>query len=202
MFHTERYVRVVVATLLTVFIGVSVAAAQSSDPVVVQHCQELMNPAPDQPTGPTAPSIRITEPDTRGTAYGRQVAVTVDVQNFEISPNGQHWHVWVDGQLQMMVYGPTALINVAPGTHEICAIMGDANHLDIGTPAGISITVVDAGQGTPTTTPPIASEAAAATQTPETRHNPAVMILVLAGAIVIAGVGGWWVGGRLSRRRR
>ncbi len=201
MFHAKQYKRVVIAVLLTVLFEASLAA-QSSDPVVVQHCQQLMNLAPDQPTGPTAPSIRITEPATGSTIYGRQVAVTVAVQNFEISPNGQHWHVWVDGQLQMMVYGPTALINVAPGTHEICAIMGDANHLDIGIPAGISITVVDAGQGTPTTTPPIAPEAAAATQTPETRQDPAVMILVLAGAIVVAGVGGWWVGGRLSKRRR
>jgi len=199
-FHKNLYLQVMLLTLLVILAGA--ALAQTNDPAVVQHCQQLMNPAPDQPTGPTAPSIHIVEPANGGTVYGRQVAVTVDVQNFEINQNGQHWHVWVDGQLQMMVYGPTALLNVAPGSHELCAILGDVNHLDIGAPAGIIITVADAGAGTPTVTPPISPEQAAATQTPETREDPAVMILVLAGALLVAGVGGWWVGGRLSRRRR
>jgi hypothetical protein len=173
-------------------------AAQEATSPVVEHCQQLMN-APAS-TGPDAPSIRIVEPADNGVVYGNQLAVTVETENFEINSEGKHWHIWVDGQLQMMLYGPTAIINVAPGRHEICAIMSDGNHLDLGLPAGITLTVAQPAAGTPTTTPPVAPEVAAAYSTRDSGGS-SISPLLLVGLGLLAAVGGWWIGARMGKRK-
>jgi hypothetical protein len=146
-----------------------------------------------------APSIQIVEPADSGVVYGSQLAVTVQTDNFEINSDGNHWHIWVDGQLQMMLYGPTAVINVAPGTHEVCAIMSDANHVDLGSPAGIRLTVAQPASGTPTTTPAIAPEVAA---TYSQSDGSGISPLLLVAFGLLAAVGGWWLGTRLPKGRR
>jgi hypothetical protein len=192
--------RILLLVLLPATGALSVAAQSTPDvSPVVEHCQQLMNaPAPAN-AGPDAPSIQIVEPADSGVVYGSQLAVTVETDNFEINSEGNHWHIWVDGQLQMMLYGPTAVINVAPGTHEVCAIMSDANHVDLGLPAGIRLTVAQPASGTPTTTPPVAPEVVATYSQPEGDGISPVLLVVFG---LLAAVGGWWLGTRLPKGRR
>lgn len=184
--------------LWALFAPVMSLAAQST---VVGNCQRLMNVAQPVAAGPDAPSIRIIEPADQGVVYGNQLAVTVETENFEFEPGGQHWHIWVDGQLMQMVYGPTAVINVAPGTHEICAIMSTAAHGDVGAPAGVQVIVVQPAAGTPTTTPAVAPEVAAVYSETELAESPLGLILII-GLGLLAAAGGWWIGTRLSGSRR
>jgi hypothetical protein len=180
--------------------GTMSVVAQSTPEMspVVEHCRQLMNASQPADSGPDAPTIQIVEPTDDGVVYGSQLAVTVETDNFEINSEGKHWHIWVDGQLQMMLYGPTAVINVAPGTHEVCAIMSDGNHVDLGSPAGITLTVAQPAAGTPTTTPAVAPEVAATySQTEGSSISP--LLLVAFGAL--AAVGGWWLGTRMGKRR-
>ncbi len=173
--------------------------AQVETTPVIEHCRQLMNVAAPTDAGPDAPSIRIIEPTDNGVVYGTQLAVTVETDNFEINSEGNHWHIWVDGQLQMMLYGPTAIINVAPGTHEVCAIMSDVNHVDLGLPAGVTLTIAQPAAGTPTTTPPVAPEVAATYSQPE---GSGISPLLLVAFGLLAAVGGWWLGTRLPKGRR
>lgn len=185
--------------------SVNLALAQTGDTAerspVVQHCQQLMNLTSPVETGPDAPSIRIVKPLGSDVVYGSQVSVSVETQNFELNADGQHWHIWVDGQLVMMVYGPTALIDVAPGAHEICAIMGDANHADLGIPAGIAVSVALPGAGTPTSTPLVSADTAASYSSPEPDDTLSNLILIFVLGLVAA-VAGWRLGARLPKRRR
>jgi hypothetical protein len=168
---------------------------------VVERCRQLMSADAPTFTGPDAPTIHIVQPAPTGTVYGEQVSVTVVTQNFELEPEGRHWHLWVNGQLQQMVYGPTALINLAPGTHEICALMGDANHFDLGTPDGVMVTIAAAASGTPTATPAVAPEVAASYSTIESQLTALMLIGVAVVGLIVAGAG-WYIGARLPKRRR
>jgi hypothetical protein len=168
---------------------------------VVERCRQLMSPDAQTFTGPDAPSIRIVQPAPDDTVYGDQLSVTVTTRNFELEPEKRHWHLWVNGQLQQMVYGPTAIINLAPGTHEICALMGDANHFDLGTPDGIMVTIAAAASGTPTATLAVAPEVAATYSAPESQPS-ALMLIGIAVVGLIAAGAGWYIGARLPKRRR
>lgn len=192
--------RILWFALLPLTGAVSVAAQSTPDiSSVVEHCQQLMNAPAPADVGPDTPSIQIVEPAEGGVVYGTQLAVTVETDNFEINSEGNHWHIWVDGQLQMMLYGPTAVINVAPGTHEVCAIMSDANHVDLGLPAGIRLTVAQPASGTPTTTPAVAPEVAAIYSQSEGGSISPVLLIAFG---LLAAIGGWWLGTRLPKGRR
>ncbi len=84
---------------------------------------------------------------------GSEVTVTVATQHFDINSEGEHWHLWVNGQLEGMVYQESGIIDLSPGTYQICASMSDANHVDLGVPDGITITVQQPAAGTPTPIP-------------------------------------------------
>ncbi len=176
----------------------ALSSAVNAQSPVIEHCQQLMNVVTPVADGPDAPTIRIVEPADTEVVYGGQLGVTVETENFEFSPTGQHWHIWVDGQLLQMVYGPTAIIDVAPGTHEICAIMGTAEHGDVGVPDGLAVIVVQPAAGTPTTTPPVAPEVAATYSQPEPGGISPILLVAFG---LLAAVGGWWMGTRMGKRR-
>jgi len=189
-------------SVLPALLIVDIVAAQSTPPASstgIQNCQQLMNASAPSETGPDAPVIRIIAPGEGEVVYGEQLAITVETENFEINEDGNHWHIWVDGQLIVMLYGPTAVINVAPGTHEICAIMSDGNHVDRGVPAGIRLTVAQPAAGTPTTTPAVAPEVAATYSQVEDQGVSPVLLVALG---LVAAVGGWWLGTRLPGKRK
>jgi hypothetical protein len=192
----------ILLSVLPALVITDAVSAQSTPPAastVVQNCQQLMNATVPAETGLEAPVIRIVEPGEGEVVYGEQLAVTVETENFEINEEGNHWHIWVDGQLQIMLYGPTAVINVAPGTHEVCAIMADGNHLDQGMPAGIRLTVAQPAAGTPTTTPAVDPEVAATYSQVEEQGISPVLLVALGLA---AAIGGWWMGTRLPGKRK
>jgi hypothetical protein len=76
--------------------------------------------------------ITITSPKD-GTTFGPldQVLVEVEVENFELSEDGNHWHVYVDGVSFGMVMGGNtdqALPGLEPGEHELSVFLSIGTH--------------------------------------------------------------------------
>lgn len=190
-------ITVVVVTLGLPVMAQDAATATSGN--VLADCIRLL-PA-DRPieSGADAPSVRLVEP-SNAVVYGGAVTVSVQTNRYDISEKtGQHWHLWVNGQLQGMVYQNTAVIDLKPGTYTLCASLGNSQHADIGMPDGIRVTVAEAQAGTPTAT--VAVDRTTATVQPEGQVSTGQILILVAGALV-AGVGGWWLGNRMPKRKK
>jgi hypothetical protein len=125
----------------------------------VEACRQLMTN-----TAPSDAVMRILEPAGDVTIYGNELTVRVALPLND--PKIDHWHLWSNGQLQLMIYGTATTIELPPGTHEICAILGHTDHADVGTPDVLTVTMIEAAEGTPTTSPSeIALQSAAASTT-------------------------------------
>ncbi len=180
-----------------ILFGSLAVLAQEPSGSVLADCVKLLPADRPIPTGPDAPALRIIQPTTE-VVYGRTVTITVQASNFDIPAEGRHWHLWINGQLQGMVYQPTAVIDLEPGTYQICASLGNTDHADLGMPDGISLRVEAALAGTPTATLAVAREQA------QVQPEPGIglgQILVLAAGGLLAAVGGWWLGSRLPKSK-
>jgi len=191
--------------ILLVLMVTMPAAAQSTpeatvdDSHVLADCTKLL--AADRPieTGANAPSVRIVQP-TSDVVYGSTVTIQIQTNNYEVnSADGKHWHLWVNGTLNGMVYQPTAIIDLTPGTYTICASLGNSQHADIGMPDGIRLTVKAAQVGTPTAT--LAVDRSVAQVQPEGQLG-AGQIALLVGGGLLAAVGGWWFGNRMPKGKK
>ena len=194
-------------TLLITFLALGIilpVAAQNTPEVtpddgnVLGDCTRLL--AADRPieTGPTAPTVRLVQPTT-DTVYGSTVTIQIQTNNYDVNANGQHWHLWVDGTLTGMVYQPTAIIDLTPGTHTVCVSLGNSQHADIGMPDGIRLTVKPAQAGIPTAT--LAVDRAAAQVQPEGQISSGQIALLVGGGL-LAAVGGWWFGNRMPKAKK
>lgn len=165
---------------------------------MIDRCRALMtNPAAAaEAEANTAAAIYVVEPgDT--VIYGDTLYVTVDTNNFAIRPDtGDHWHLWLNGQLNTMVYDEQVAVKVEPGTYELCAILGDREHFDLGQPDGMRITVIAAGPGTPVTQP-ISSGYAA----PIREDSSGILVAIVVAGAAAAALG-WWAGRMLPKLRK
>lgn len=192
-----------IVVLLAVFITLPVAAQSTFTPAlddgnVLGDCTRLL--AADRPieTGATAPSVRIVQP-TSEVVYGTTVTIQIQANNYDVSASGQHWHLWVNGQLMGMVYQPTAIIDLTEGTYTVCVSLGNSQHADIGMPDGIHLTVKAAQAGTPTAT--LTVDRAAAQVQPQGQIGAGQIVLLVGGGL-LAAVGGWWIGNRMPKRKK
>lgn len=207
----NRLPYLVLMSLILLYFTVPAFAQEMSPqapPTASELCRRLMALDAPNPTGPDAPSIRIVNPAENSTVYGSQMTLTVETENFDISTeSGDHWHLWLNSQLQVMVYEQSVLIDVQPGTYWVCAIMGDKDHADLGEPSGIMVTVAAAAAGTPTSTPLAAAQNSAAEpyrgeqSSTLSTDDPMGLILII-GAGLVAAVGGWWLGAKLPKKKK
>lgn len=190
--------------MIIVMLVVSVTAVLAQDTAtpaasgVAAECAKLLPAERPIQTGASAPEIRIAQP-SGGALYGTAVTIAIETTHFDINQEGHHWHLWINGQLQGMVYQPTAIIDLAPGTYLICASMGNTDHADIGMPAGVEVKVMAAAAGTPTATLPVAREAA---QVQPEGNLSAGQVILLVGGGLAAAVGGWWMGSRMGKKKK
>ncbi|WP_420627660.1 hypothetical protein [Candidatus Leptofilum sp.] len=89
-------------------------------------------------------AISITSPEA-GTTFSTldQVLVEVEVENFALGEDGNHWHVYVDGVSFGMVMGNNtdqALPGLEPGEHEISVFMSISTHEEY--EDGDSVTII------------------------------------------------------------
>lgn len=99
---------------------------------------------PDRIPNEDGATITITSPE-EGATFGTldQVLVEVEVENFTLGENGNHWHVYVDGVSFGMVMGGNtdqALPGLEPGEHEISVFLSIGTHEEY--EDGDSVTIV------------------------------------------------------------
>ncbi|MCB9451212.1 MAG: hypothetical protein H6672_07215 [Anaerolineaceae bacterium] len=184
----------VIVGLLALLVFPAIAQTTPA-PDPVQACQQLIPEGAPGLLELDPPMVNIVAPTSGEVIQGDQVAVTVETENFVLSSEN-HWHVWVDGQLQGMIYQPAAVLNLEPGTHQICVALSNAAHGTVSKATGIEIVVEPAAPGAPTPTVPAVVG--------EIINEPLVdmgqIVLLVVGG-VLAGIGGWWVGQRLGKRQ-
>lgn len=166
---------------------------------IAAECEKPLAADRPQPTGADAPTISIVQPVTESVIYGSAVSIRIETQNFDVTGEGRHWHLWVNGQLQGMVYQPDAIIDLKPGTYLICASLGNTDHADLGEPSGVMITVSEAAAGTPIPTLAVARDRAVVQAEP---GLGAAQIALVVGLGLIAAFGGWWLGARLPKGKK
>lgn len=77
-------------------------------------------------------------------AHGDQIIVEVETENFDLSQEGYHWHVYVDGKSWGMVMGGNTdqpLTGVEPGEHEIAVYLSIPTHEEYEEGDTIQVTV-------------------------------------------------------------
>lgn len=179
--------------LIVVLIVTIVTPVDAQDPRV-EECRKLMTN-----TAPSPAVMQILEPASDVTIFGNELTMRVTLPRDD--PKIDHWHLWANGELQVMVYGEATTIELAPGTYEMCAILGHTDHADVGLPDVMTVTMIAAAEGTPTTSPSeLALQSAANSTTVIEGDTTGQMILILVAA-VLAAVGGWALGRRLPKTK-
>lgn len=187
--------------------------------VVPEPCRPLMTRNVTDRYDTNTPWIRILAPG-EGPLFSNVLTVTVEAGNFDLTAPGHHWHLWLNGTLAGMVYEPTAMIGITPGTYTVCAILGDGEHFDLGIPAAVTVTVYAPGPGTLEATlpplpalniTPLASTSTPILLTPTATVAPAFVtpppdrtggiLLILAIGLLALGASGW-LGRRFARATR
>lgn len=89
--------------------------------------------------------IHISSPADGATfTEGDDITVEVEVEGFDLSVEGAHWHVYVDDQSYGMVMGgdlDSVLRAVEPGEHTISAYLAGPDHIELEDGTSIAITV-------------------------------------------------------------
>ncbi len=94
---------------------------------------------------PEGATIRLLAPADGATfAEGEEVLVEVEVDNFVLGEDGNHWHVYIDGTSWGMVMGENtsqAIRGLEPGEHDIEVYIAGGDHIDFQEGDSIQITI-------------------------------------------------------------
>jgi hypothetical protein len=77
---------------------------------------------------------------------GEDIVVEVEVENFDLTVEGAHWHLYVDGSVYAQVLeGPTKEVirGLEPGEHKIETYLGLPTHEELEDGGSITITVTE-----------------------------------------------------------
>lgn len=187
--------RTILAALYILVSTALPARAQATpQPDPAQACRQFIPEGQASLLELDPPYIEIVAPTNNAVVQGDQIAITIDWQNFVLGGEN-HWHVWVDGQLLGMIYESATLLNLQPGTHQICAALADSLHGTVGKATGIQIVVEALAPGAPTpTVPAVVGEIVT-----EPLFGVTQIVLLIGGGLLAALVG-WWAGQKLARR--
>lgn len=192
-----RLIRILIVSLL--WLTVVRLSAQPPAPPIIEQCAALLASDRPMPDGADAPIIRIVAPRDGEIIYGTEVAITVEIQNFAVELGTGHWHLWLNGQLRGMLYQTSGIVDLRPGSYQLCASLGDPNHMDLGMPDGITFTVQEPSAGTPVATLTVPREAAPVIDEPG-GLTPVHLVLILGLGLVAIALGAW-LGSRFPKRR-
>ncbi len=91
--------------------------------------------------------INIISPaDAASFSSGEDIVIEVKVEDFDLTVDGAHWHLYVDGSVYAQVLeGPTKEVirGLEPGDHEIEVYLGLPTHEELEDGSTITITVTE-----------------------------------------------------------
>ena len=156
-FSSKMYISI----LLVLFIAAFAACSSSSDEDETEHetesgeTEEVEHEEGDEHdeeehedqerVANDGSSIVITSPETGATfGTGEEVTVDVEVQQFALGEDGNHWHVYVDGTSWGMVVGgrtTETLRGLESGLHKVEVYLTGGDHVELQDGDTIDITV-------------------------------------------------------------
>jgi hypothetical protein len=204
--------RVITNIGYVIFNGLMTVTVQAQTPTpnpdtLLQDCTRNLNANRPISSGPDAPSIKIIAPESQTVIVSEgatlaDVTFKVEVHNWKLpgfytDDPAPHWHLWLNDSVWGMFYQTEALSGIPYGTWRICVSLGDENHMDVGMPDAILLTVEKRGSQTAVITiQPSAVPSIPASSTPE---QPSSLLIIILG--VIAVTVGLMVGWRTTRFR-
>ena len=91
--------------------------------------------------------VRLISPaDGASFALGEDIVVEVEVESFDLSAEGNHWHLYVDGStLSMIADGSMKSVvhGLEPGEHKIDVYLGLPTHEELEEGASATITITE-----------------------------------------------------------
>ncbi len=91
--------------------------------------------------------VRIIAPeDGAEIKVGNDILVEIETENFELDEDGNHWHIFVNGESRGMIVGrdfDDVVRGLEPGDHEITAILSIGTHEELEEGDTVKITVVE-----------------------------------------------------------
>jgi len=135
--------------LLIGFIIFAAACGNNTNTDVTESTSASSNLEPDPVLDNRVPNngaaVKIISPPTGTTVQkGTQVILEIETTNFDMSNEGNHWHVYVDGQSWGMVTGGNMdqpLTGLGSGEHEIGVYLSIDTHEELQEGDSITITV-------------------------------------------------------------
>jgi hypothetical protein len=88
--------------------------------------------------------ISITSPADGDTVAADDFVVEVNVENFALGEDGNHWHIMIDGTVWGMTMGEDTsfVVNgVEPGEHVVTVTLSNGEHIDLEEGDEITVTV-------------------------------------------------------------
>ena len=78
--------------------------------------------------------------------FGQQIILEVAVENFSLGEDGNHWHVYINGESWGMVMGNNLdqpLSGLEPGEHNISVYLANGDHLELEEGDELTVTVLE-----------------------------------------------------------
>ncbi len=131
-------------------LALSACQPQAADPTEAEHeaDQEHAEGEDEHTRVPNDGAvINIISPaDGASFASGEDIVIEVEVENFDLTAEGNHWHLYVDGSVLAMVSAgitKNVIHDLEPGEHKIEVYLGLPTHEELEDGASITITVTE-----------------------------------------------------------
>lgn len=116
-----------------------------------RHAQGHAEDGDTRPAAPAGMAIEIESP-VDGATFPAGEPVPVRVRTAGMSPSGDHWHLYVDGELQAMVGAGRVSYELSaaamlPGTHELRVTISNLSHEEYDIEHGLTIRILEPGAG-------------------------------------------------------
>lgn len=150
--HMNHYksIHKIIFTLLVTLIASS-CGIQNNEPNNHNHANENShsheeNDSHEESRSPNNGSTVILISPIEGQIFesGEHITIAIEVNNFELSVNEGHWHLYIDGESEGMVtHGKTEVIikELPEGKHTISAFLTQFTHVELEKGATVTITV-------------------------------------------------------------
>lgn len=144
--HTWLLIGILLAAIFMVACSDNGSSDSAADDEVMEHddADHDHDDESDRIPNEGGATIAILTPEDGATfSTLDQVLVEVDVQNFALGEDGNHWHVYVNGVSFGMVMGGNmdqALPGLDPGEHELSVYVANGNHEEY--EDGDSVTII------------------------------------------------------------
>lgn len=121
-------------------------AMQTNEEHALEHDMDGMEPGGTGRVPNNGAEVRIVAPAAGADIqHGSDVVVEIETDNFDLGTDGNHWHIFVDGQSRGMITGvdyDEVIRGLEPGVHQLGAYLSNGAHEELAEGAMITITVV------------------------------------------------------------